>query len=310
MSAGRGFASKTAVVVGSSGGWGRGVAIALAREGVSVVVNGTKPEAVASVVDEIRSTGGSACGCVAGVHTPDGAQQLTTYALEQLGGIDILVNSIGGKVSGSILEISPEDFDYSVDVQLKAPFLVTHLVAQAMVRSQTAGRIINMAGGSSVRPFYGESLHGATKGGILAATWVWALELKPYGITVNAVRGGVRTPGTAPLIAKIRSQLGDDGTPEKISDKELGFFEPEEAAALVVWLASESAGGVTGQFVGLDGPKVTLWGIPAIERELYDAQGWDVERFERVVKPLLEAATRKVEQESGVIDTMKHVGTA
>jgi len=300
----------TAVVVGASGGWGRGVAIALAQEGVRVVVNGRNADAVAGVVEEIERYGGHALGCAVPVHTPEGAEELVDFSITHLGQIDILVNSSGGKVSRSILDVSPSEFDMTVDAQLKAPFLVTHLVARSMVDAKVRGKIINMAGGSSVRPFDNESLHGATKAGILAATWVWALELAPHGITVNAVRGGVRSPGTVPLIQAIRRQLGDAGTLNEVSDRDLGFFEPEEAAPLVVWLASERAAGITGQFVGIDGPKITIWGLPDIAAELVDERGWDAPRLDAEVRPVLEAATAKDRGEAPLIDTMKHLKPA
>jgi NAD(P)-dependent dehydrogenase (short-subunit alcohol dehydrogenase family) len=303
-----GLAGKSAVVVGSSGGWGEGVALALAREGVRVVINGTKPDAVKRVVSRIGSAGGDAIGCPVGVHTPEGAEELTAFARDQLDGIDILVNSTGGKVTGTIQELSAEAFDRSVDIQLKAPFLMTHCVANVMIESGTAGRIINMSGGAAVRPLYAESLHCATKGGLLAATWTWALELEPYGITVNAVRGGVRSPGTESLIARIRTQLGDNGRPEVISDRELGFFEAEEAAPLVVWLASELSKGITGQFVGIDGPKITIWDLPATGAEVHNSGGWSVDSLDATVKPLLAKATQKSRQETQVIDALKYVG--
>ena len=162
-----------------------------------------------------------------------------------------------------------------------------------MIEAGHGGRIIDMPGGAAVRPLYAESLHCATKGGLLAATWTWALELESYGITVNAARGGVRTPGTEALIARIRHQLGENGATERISDRELGFFDSEEAAPLVVWLASDNASGVTGQFVGIDGPKITIWDLPAIGAEVHREDGWDEDAIESIVRPLLEKATER-----------------
>jgi NAD(P)-dependent dehydrogenase (short-subunit alcohol dehydrogenase family) len=304
-----GLAGKSAVVVGSSGGWGRGVALALASVGARVVVNGRNPESVTRVVEEIRSAGGNAEGCAVAVDAPEGAQALTDFATDRFGSIDVLVNSTGGKVTGTILDITAADFDQSVDIQLKAPFLMTHYVAIAMVGSGTKGKIINMAGGAAVRPLYAESLHCATKGGLLAATWTWAQELAEHGITVNAARGGVRSPGTEPLIANIRSKLKEHGLPDDPSDRELGFYEAEEAAPLVVWLASARADRVTGQFVGIDGGKVTIWDLPA-STEVHREGGWDVGSLDAVVGPLLEAATVRSSQQTQVIDALKYVGSS
>jgi NAD(P)-dependent dehydrogenase (short-subunit alcohol dehydrogenase family) len=304
-----GLAGKSALVVGSSGGWGRGVAQALANVGARVVVNGRNPLNVAHVVEEIRSAGGVAEGLAVAVDDPEGAEALTEFATERYGSIDVLVNSTGGKVTGTILDLTSDDFDLSVGIQLKAPFLMTHYVAKTMVRSKTRGRIINMAGGAAVRPLYAESLHCATKGGLLAATWTWAQELAEHGITVNAARGGVRSPGTEPLIANIRSKLRERGLPDNASDRELGFYEAEEAAPLVVWLASARSEKVTGQFVGIDGGKVTIWDLP-VSTEVHREGGWDVGSLDTVVGPLLEAATIRSGKETQVIDALKYVGSS
>src|SRR5215831_5035143 len=124
---------KGAIVVGASGGWGRGVATALAAQGVSVVVNGRNAEAVAIVVEAIRNSGGDAAGCAIPIHRPEGAKELLDFSLSHLHKIDILVNSSGGKASRNILDITPYDFDMTVDAQLRAPFMVTQLVAKSMV---------------------------------------------------------------------------------------------------------------------------------------------------------------------------------
>jgi NAD(P)-dependent dehydrogenase (short-subunit alcohol dehydrogenase family) len=303
---GLGIEGKTVVIVGASSGWGRGAAKEFAGQGARVVVNGRNPDAVRHVVEEIQADGGVAMGYPAAVHTSEGAAALTSAALEHFGDIDVLVNSSGGKVTGTIVELSEEAFDESIDSQLRAPFLTTHHVAKAMVASDVRGRIINMAGGASVRPLYAESLHCATKGGLLAATWTWALELEPYGITVNAVRGGVRSNGTEPLIARMRERLGAGGS--KISDRELGFYEAEEVASLLVWLASPATAAITGQFIGIDGPKLTVWDLPMLHAQLFDVQGWDYPHLDSILRPVLERATDRARQESQVMDSLKLVG--
>jgi NAD(P)-dependent dehydrogenase (short-subunit alcohol dehydrogenase family) len=304
-----GLKGKVSVVVGSSKGWGRGVALGLAAEGSSVVVNGTDPQAVTKVVEEIRSRGGTATGLAVGVHTAEGAQRLTDFALAGYGRLDVLVNSSGGKTSATILEVSEAELDRAIDVQMKAPFLMTHFAAKAMVDGGRPGRVITLSGGAAVRGLYGESMHAATKGAVLAATWTWAMELERYGITVNAIRGGVRSPGTEPLIARIREQLKSRGAPHDMSDRDLGFFEPEEAAPLAIWLASDEASAVTGQFVGIDGPKITIWAL-ADAAEIVEPGGWGFERLGRIVRPQLEAATEKSRQSGQVIAALNYVPDA
>lgn len=303
-----GLNGKVAIVVGASKGWGRGVALGLAAAGCKVVVNGTDPVAVERVVDELHATGGTATGLAIGVHRSEGASAVADLALKEFGQLDILVNSSGGKNPATILEVSEKELDWTIDTQLKAPFLMTHFAAKAMVESGRPGRIITLAGGAAVRGLYGESIHAATKGAVLAATWSWALDLERFGITVNAVRGGVRTPGTEPLIARIREQVRLRGGRADVSERELGFFEPEEAAPLVVWLASDEASGITGQFIGIDGPKITIWGLAQIDAELVEPAGWNVERIGAVVRPRLEEATAKSRQGEQVIEALNLVG--
>ena len=304
-----GLKGKVSVVVGSSKGWGKGIALGLGDEGSSVVVNGTDPQAVSKVVDEIRGRGGSATGLAVGVHTAEGAQRLTDFALAEFDRLDILVNSSGGKQTATILELSEAQLDHAIDVQMKSPFLMTHFAAKAMVEGGRPGRIITLSGGAAVRGLYGESMHSATKGAVLAATWTWAMELETFGITVNAIRGGVRTPGTEPLIAGIREKLKARGAPHDMSDRELGFFEAEEAAPLAVWLASDEAASVTGQFVGIDGPKITIWAL-AEAVEIVEPQGWNIERLGRIVRPQLEGATVKSRQSGQVIAALNYVPDA
>ena len=80
-------------------------------------------------------------------------------------------------MTGCIQDLDAGAFESSIDMQLKAPFLMAHYASRVMIEAGHGGRIINMSGGAAVRPLYAESLHSATKGGLLAATWTWALEL-------------------------------------------------------------------------------------------------------------------------------------
>lgn len=301
------FAGQVAVVVGATGGWGRGCCRALAAHGARVVACGRSAERLAPVVAEVVATGGQATACEADAGDGAGADHILATALNAYGAVDILVNTTGGKVPVVIQDCTDDAYDYSMATQLRAPFLVTARVARQMIEAGRGGRIINLSGGAAVRSLSGESLHAASKAAVLAATWCWADELQPFGITVNAVRGGVRSPGTADLIASIRQRLGTQGTQDAVTDRELGFFEPDEAAPLVVWLASDAAAGITGQFIGIDGPKLTLWAQAQTAAELFNPAGWSVADLAKFATPPALAETARSRANEQVIAALQHV---
>lgn len=174
-------------------------------------------------------------------------------AVKEFGRLDILINSAGRKRFTLLPDITEETMRHTFESQLYVPFCTARVAARVMTQNGY-GRIINMAGGASYRGYRGMSEHGATKGAIVAATYAWAVDLKDAGITVNAVRGGVKSEGTRRQIEYLRQRRGTGCA----TDEELGFFPPEVAAELVVWLASREAGHITGRYLGLDGIRLTV----------------------------------------------------
>ncbi len=273
--------ARVAVVVGATQGWGEAVAHALAASGLAVVVNGRRAGEVARVVDAVRSAGGQAHGVAMSAATRAGARAIVGAAVAEFGGVDVLVNSAGLKRAMSILDITESSLTEAMDSQLLAPFWCTHVAARRMVAQGRGGRIISLAGGAAVRGYVGKSQHAAGKGGVLAATLSWALDLAPHGITVNAVRGTVATPATEPQRAAARA-----AHPGR-SDAELGFHPAADAAELVVWLAAAGAAGVTGRFIGIDGPRLTVWEAAGPVAEVYHASRWTAGEIGRALLPRL-----------------------
>jgi hypothetical protein len=150
-----------------------------------------------------------------------------------------------------------------------------------MVRQGRGGRVVTVSGGAAVRATPGQSVHAATKGGVIAASLAWAEELTPHGITVNCVRGGVSSEGSRTLIEAIRRARGP------ADDRTLGFFPAEEAAELVVWLATPDAAHVTGRFIGIDGNVVTVWGPATLESTVESTEPWSPAVFTERLGPLL-----------------------
>jgi NAD(P)-dependent dehydrogenase (short-subunit alcohol dehydrogenase family) len=248
---------KVVVVTGSSRGWGRGVAILFGKYGCNVVVNGTVKEDVDRVAEEVSEAGGGSAAVTVSVTSQDGPSRLVDTALERFGRIDVLVNNAGRLRTSSLIDMSDEDWDKVIDIQLRAPFRCAKVAASAMIKAGKGGSIINVAGAAGIRGMYANANHAASKAGLLAATWTWALELRNHGIRVNAVRATVESAMSLPLLEESRRSLGRADA--DATNRELGFLPSLEAAKLLVWLASAPAEHINGQFIGMMPGKITLW---------------------------------------------------
>jgi 3-oxoacyl-[acyl-carrier protein] reductase len=244
---------KVAVVTGSGTGLGRAFAMALAEAGAKVVVNSRTAANVASVVDEIRRKGGTAEGCAANVTSMEGARAIIQTAVDRFGGIDILVNNAGISVSKMLVEMTEQDFDDVIATNLKGTFACARHAVPHMVR-RGWGRIINVSS-ASILGQTGATSYAASKGGVLNMSLTWAVELAQHGITCNAIRSSAATQLTEKSRARAR-QAALDRHEQAPTDADLGFYQPEEAAPLVVFLASDEAGWINGQFICIDGPRL------------------------------------------------------
>ena len=264
---------KVAVVTGSGLGLGRAYAVGLAKAGAKVVVNATTLEHVANTVEEIRKDGGTAESCAVSVASMEGARQIIETALEKFGRIDILVNNAGIVRMKALADMTEQDFDEVVAVNLKGTFACTRLAVSYMIR-QKWGRIINMASGAALGR-YEMTSYAASKAGVIAMTTTWAEELAGYGITCNAIRAGARTRMTEPLIEKAREDALEKGgkAPSAI---ELGYYKPALAAPLVVFLASDEAHWINGQFIGINGPYLSIWAYIKPAATVIVPEGWTV----------------------------------
>ncbi|MBM2824537.1 MAG: family NAD(P)-dependent oxidoreductase [Dehalococcoidales bacterium] len=240
---------KTAVVTGSSKGLGRAFAMGLAKEGASVVVNGTVAGDVARVVDEIKSAGGRAIGCTESVATMAGAQRIIQSAVDGFGHLDILVNNAGVLRDRTVLRMTEEEWDTVMAVHLKGTFACAKFAALHMTERES-GRIINISSVAAWQPNMGQSNYAAAKAAVLGFTYVFALEMARYKITVNAVAPRGLTRMTIPFQEKLLERTGQEALQKGIpapSSLDLGYGEPELAAPIVVYLASDEAKDITGK---------------------------------------------------------------
>ena len=238
---------RTAVVTGGSRGIGRAVCVQLARQGCHVVVNYCHGEAAAAeTVSLCRAEGAQAVAVQADVSTAEGCKKLFEEAVNAFGRVDILVNNAGITRDNLILRMSEADFDAVLDANLKGAFLCCKEAARRMVR-QRWGRIINLSSVVALRGNAGQTNYAASKAGLIGLTKALAKEEGPSGITVNCVAPGViETDRMAAFTAEDKAALAEETPVGRLGT-------PEEVAKLLVFLAGEDAGYITGQVFGVNG---------------------------------------------------------
>lgn len=253
---------KVAVITGAGRGIGRGEALLFAREGARVVVNdlggewdgtGADPRAASQVVEEVRAAGGEAVAHFEDISEPDGAESLIRLALQTWGRLDVAVNNAGILRDRMIFNMSVEDWDAVMKVHLRGHFLVTraacaHWRDRSKAGEQVSGRVVNTSSTSGILGNVGQSNYGAAKAGIAAFSYIVAMEMARYGVTVNAIAPGARTRLT-------EKTFGDLSLPEGQFDA----LAPENIAPLVTFLASDAAAHITGQVFYVQGGLVQLY---------------------------------------------------
>ena len=234
---------KSALVTGASGGIGAAIARALHAQGASVVISGTRREALEALAGEL---GDRAHVCPADLKDPAAADSLIEAAEAAAGPLWALVNNAGLTRDGLAMRMSDEAFQTVLDVDLAAPFRLTRAALRGMLRRR-AGRVINISSivGATGNP--GQANYAAAKAGLVGMSKSLAQEVAPRGITVNVVAPGfVVTPMTDVL---------SDAQKEKLTGAiPLGRLgQPADIAAAVVYLAAEEAGWVTGATLHVNG---------------------------------------------------------
>jgi NAD(P)-dependent dehydrogenase (short-subunit alcohol dehydrogenase family) len=242
--------SKVAIVTGAGPGIGRAAAIALARNGAAVIVNYLNNEAAATeTVRLIQSMRRNAVAIRADVTNPEDVQRLVAETVDNFGRIDILVNNAGSVVQLARFEdCPPETFDQIINLNLKSVFLCAQAVLPWM-KQQNQGRIINLSSLAATHGGRGGSLpYAAAKAAVNTLTKGLASELGIHRITVNAVSPGIiLTPFHDQFSRPERLQEVINATPLQRAGT------PEEVAELIAFLASEEAGFITGEVIGIDG---------------------------------------------------------
>lgn len=237
---------QTVIVTGSSRGIGKAIAYAFAQEGHNIVINGRKPISEEQV-QELSQFDGEVLTCIGDISDPDFAQQLIKDTKKQFGSIDVLVNNAGITRDNLLLRMSEEEFDQTLDINLKGTFYTTKAASRYMLK-QKSGSIINLASVVGQIGNAGQANYAASKAGIIGFTKSVARELAPRGITVNAIAPGfVESDMTDVLNDKVKETIMT-----QIPLSRLG--QPEEVAEAAVFLSKQKY--ITGQVLNVDGGMV------------------------------------------------------
>jgi len=238
---------KVVVVTGGSKGLGRAMALGAAEVGADVVVSSRKLEACEVVADEVRALGRRALPVACHVGRWDECRALVDATVAELGRIDVLVNNAGiAPVPPSLLGVTEELFDKTIDVDLKGPLRLTALAAEHM---PAGGAVINISSKASTHPSPFTVVYAAAKAGLNALTKAAAQEYAPRGIRVNAIVCG--TFHTDSFHASIPGPEAEAAVAARVG---LGrIADPDEIVGTALYLATDASSYLTGQLITLDG---------------------------------------------------------
>lgn len=240
------FDGKVALVTGASSGIGRATAIAFARAGADIVAAGRRIAEGEETVRRIQEAGGKAIFVKTDVSKSAEVSALLSKTLDIYGRLDFAFNNAGIPASGPLTEMSEEEWDRLVDVNLKGTWLCLKYEIPAMLK-QGGGVIVNVASGAGVVGFANHAGYCATKGGVIALTRAAAIEYAKTGIRINVVSpGAIKTDMLATLPPDVLTQIAG-GHPIGRTGK------PEEVAEAVVWLCSDAASFIMGHNLLIDG---------------------------------------------------------
>jgi len=239
--------NKIAIVTGGAGGIGSAIVQRLAREGAKIAVADIDGQAAQERAAEVIATKGDAVSIVADVTNKQSVERMVKATKDRWGRIDILVNVAGGADRKPVVDMTAQDWDHIVDMNLKSVFLCSQAVLPTMLK-QKYGKIVNI---SSIYGFTGNatrSSYAAAKAGVATFTKSLALEVVHDGINVNAVAPGrITTP-------RVRSHYSDQAWAEAVAQIPMGRTgTPEEIASAVLFLVTDENKYITGQTIHVNG---------------------------------------------------------
>ncbi|WP_254544039.1 beta-ketoacyl-ACP reductase [Halomarina pelagica] len=241
------LSTQTCVVTGASRGIGRGIAIELGEQGADVVVNYRSSEAEAyDVVEEIEDAGGRAIAVQADVSDLDSVEGMAEDVERAFGGVDVLVNNAGLTVDRKFANMTREDWDRVMDVNLGGVFNCTKVFFDDLLEAEH-GRLVNISSVVGQQGNYGQANYATTKSGLFGFTRTIALEMARSGSTANCVAPGF-----------VQTDMLED-VPERVQEKIVGriplgrFAQVDDVCGIVRFLAGEESSYMTGQILAVNG---------------------------------------------------------
>ena len=252
-----GLKGKNAAITGSSQGIGYAIATALAREGCNVALSARGDQRLSAAVKDMQKLGVKAVGIVVDLATEQGCKQFVESAAQQLGGIDILVNNVGGMIPGTLESLTPEQWDRVLNVNLMSAVYATKY-ALPFIKKGRAARILNVSGVTGKQLLPGALTTTIPNAAIIAFSKLMAGELGAQGITVNNICPGftkVESWGPrADAMAKVRNTTADQVRAAIANQTLLGrWAEPDEIGNVAAFLVSEKNSYMTGTTVEVCG---------------------------------------------------------
>jgi len=252
-----GLRGKNAAITGSSQGIGYAIATALAKEGCNVALSARNPERLTAAAEALRSHGGKAVGIVADLATEEGCKEFVEKAAAELGGLDILVNNVGGMIPGTLETLNAETWTKALNVNLMATVYATKY-ALPFIKKSRMGRILNVSGVSGKQLVPGALTTTIPNAGIIAFSKLMAGDLGAQGITVNNICPGFTKVDSwgprADAMAKVRGVTADQVRAGIANQTLLGrWAEPEEIGNVAAFLVSDKNTYMTGTTVEVCG---------------------------------------------------------
>jgi NAD(P)-dependent dehydrogenase (short-subunit alcohol dehydrogenase family) len=293
-------AGKVAIVTGAGRGIGRAIAMLMAQEGASVLVNdvganvdgsGSDVGPAQAVVEEIKQAGGKAIANTLSVTEPQSAEAMVKAAIDAFGRIDILVNNAGILRDRIFHRMSWSDWHDVINVHLNGSFNMSRAVATHF-REQQSGALVHMTSTSGLIGNFGQANYMAAK---------LALHGLSRGIALDMARYNVRSNAIAPSAwSRMIGSIPTETEAEKLRVERLKQMTPEKIAPLAVYLCSERADGITGQIFGIRNNEIFLFSQPRPVRVIHRSDGWTPQKLDAQLKGAFKSSLVPLERTSDV----------
>ncbi len=290
---------KVAIVTGAGRGIGRAVAHALADQGAAVIVadigtsvegQGTDQSVAQKVVDEIKAKGGRASANTGDVGDFQQAEALIRQAIDEYGGLDILVNVAGFLRERMVFNMTEDEWDSVVRVHMKGTFNTSHFASIHWRTERKGGyRLINFSSSAAISGSAGQPNYAAAKGGIIAFTKSCANALARYGVVANSIAPFASTRMNDRTLNNIEATRAGNPPSETAAGTER---DPAHIGTAVAFLCTDAASNVSGRVISLTGYQLTLHSDMVPERELFGNAPWTVDTLiERAPKTIFAGLT-------------------